>query len=237
MNHYTGIGLPLTEQAHFETVLPRLLEEAQTLVQGSRLTYYVYTDSSMAQLWLGTDDQGVCSFEPFFQGQAQRLLYLDSIYPADNGTALISAWPSEKREAGRPLIFSVPDGDALQENQIGSCAWVLLAAFAEDVRLFADQEAYMQAPAGEKMDWPLPDLRPAGQNGGEAYILLTGTITASERRLNEFGGLPFYRLSVATEGGELEAVADMALFRQPPQPGNVIQGLFWLSGRVLAEAV
>lgn len=234
MNHYTGIGLPLTEQSHFEEALPRLLDAAQTLVQGNALTYYVYTDSSMAQVWLGTDDKGVLSFEPFFQGKAQRELYLDSIFPADNGTALISARLSENREAAQPLMFSVPDGDTLKENQIGSTAQVLLAAFAEDVRLFADAEAYQQASV--RLNHPLPALRPAGQNGGEAYVLLTGTLTTVEKRLNEFGGRPFYHLTIATEGGDLEAVADVDLLADAPQAGRVIQGLFWLAGRVI-EAV
>lgn len=236
MNHYTSIGLPLTEQAHFEAVLPRLLEEAQTMVSGGKLTYYVYTDSSMAQLWLGADDKGVLSFEPFFQGQAQRTLYLDSIYPAENGTALISAYPPEHHDADKRLMFNVPDGDALKENQIGTTAKVLPAAFAEDVRLFEDAGAYAAAAAGEKLAQALPTLQSAEQNGGEAYVLLTGTVETVELRLNAFGGESFYRLLIATEGGALEAVADKALFACAPKAGNVIQGLFWLSGRVL-EAI
>ncbi|KLT72923.1 hypothetical protein PL75_05350 [Neisseria arctica] len=233
MNHYTSIGLPLAEQVHFEEVLPRVLEEAQTLVNGSSLTYYVYTDSSMAQLWLGADDKGIVSFEPFFQGKMQRCLYLDSIYPAENGTALISAWPSETAQQGN-IVFSVPDGDALNENQIGKAAQVLLAAFAEDVRVFADDQTYQSASG--KLNHLVGSWRQAEQNGGEAYILLTGVVESVEKWLNEFGGKPFYHLVLEVENGLLDAVADTALLEVEPRKGNIVQGLFWLGGRVI-EAV
>jgi hypothetical protein len=53
--------------------------------------------------------------------------------------------------------------------------------------------------------------------------------------MNETTGDAFWWARVRTLGGEIEVVADPVLLTGPVTPGAVVQGSFWLSGRLPDE--
>ena len=68
-----------------------------------------------------------------------------------------------------------------------------------------------------------------------ARALFTGIVRKAEKRHNAVTHSPFYYCEIATFGGVWSAVYPAEAFADTPQIGNVIQGEYWLTGR-LADA-
>ena len=110
---------------------------------------------------------------------------------------------------------------------------VQLAAFAHELAVFADPDAYAEANEGREMPYAAESFIPSGLfvTGDEpepaAEAFLTGTVLAARGRLNETTGDAFWWARVRTLGGELEIVADPALLSAPvshrrDRPGLVL---------------
>ena len=65
-----------------------------------------------------------------------------------------------------------------------------------------------------------------------ARALFTGVVRRAEKRRNALTGSAFYYCEIATHGGVWSAVYPDAAFNDTPQAGNVIQGEYWLTGRL-----
>src|SRR5262249_35922284 len=79
------------------------------------------------------------------------------------------------------------------------------------------------SPAGEPVDPPEP------------HALVAGHVREAEERRNSVTGNPFSWALVETIGGTFDAVIDPELVATPLQPGNVVTGWFWLSGRLMLD--
>ena len=69
-----------------------------------------------------------------------------------------------------------------------------------------------------------------------ARALFTGIVRTAEKRHNTLTQQPFYYCEIATFGGVWSVVYPAEAFADTPQQGNVIQGEYWLTGR-LADAL
>lgn len=65
-----------------------------------------------------------------------------------------------------------------------------------------------------------------------AHAMLTGHVVQTGVRVNELTGVGFRWASVVTLIGEIDVVADPAVVAGEPTPGGVVEGTFWLSGRI-----
>ena len=78
------------------------------------------------------------------------------------------------------------------------------------------------SPGGETTEPPL------------ASAIFTGHIRAAEVRTNEVTGAEYFWAFVSTLGGDFDVVIDPELVSNPvPAAGGVLQGEFWLSGRLV----
>lgn len=74
-----------------------------------------------------------------------------------------------------------------------------------------------------------------GKGPEEASADFAGHILEVENRTNELWGTSFCWELVGTFGGAFDAVIDSELLGSPPRVGGVLQGSFWLSGRILSD--
>lgn len=65
-----------------------------------------------------------------------------------------------------------------------------------------------------------------------AHAILTGRVLQTEVRVNELTGGGFRWASVMTLIGEIDVVANPAVVAGEPTAGGVVEGTFWLSGRI-----
>jgi hypothetical protein len=115
---------------------------------------------------------------------------------------------------------------------------VQLAAFAHELTVFPDSDAYADASEGRELPHAAESFIPSGlfvtgeepEPAAEAFF--TGTVLAARGRMNETTGDPFWWARVRTLGGEIEVVANPVLLSGPVSAGAVVQGSFWLSGRL-----
>ncbi|MGC4082208.1 MAG: hypothetical protein QM736_08915 [Vicinamibacterales bacterium] len=76
------------------------------------------------------------------------------------------------------------------------------------------------SPAGEPVDPP------------ESHALISGVVVDAARQHNAVTGEPFWWALVDTLGGTFDVVINPELLDTPIEPGNVLSGWFWLSGRL-----
>jgi hypothetical protein len=66
---------------------------------------------------------------------------------------------------------------------------------------------------------------------------MTGAVKVAALRRNTFTNREFQWARVATLGGEYEVVVDPADLPKALAPGNVIQGTFWMVGRLRPDTL
>ncbi|MGF1580216.1 MAG: hypothetical protein ACFCD0_12705 [Gemmataceae bacterium] len=149
-----------------------------------------------------------------------------------------------------PFVFEAPDFRAYSDLKLPSMALVQLSAFAQEATIFESLEAYenaQESPSPEQSNGQeAPKLSPQSfvpvglfpTEGQEETIpepiaMFTGVILEVELKENELSRHPYHYALVETFGGRLDVVIDPEVTNAPPIVGGIIQGMFWLSGRLM----
>jgi hypothetical protein len=119
-----------------------------------------------------------------------------------------------------------------------------IAAFAQQVTVYASQTAYDAAQAAQGLSFesrsfiPSGLISPSGEpvTPPESHALISGEVLEAAERQNAITGQPFWWALVDTVGGTFDMVIDPSLLSNPVRPGNVVSGWFWLSGRLQTGA-
>ena len=253
MSHYDTIGFTgITSKETLSALINQVLPHAQQAGD-----YAVYRDASGAELWIGINQENeLYAVEPYFSGCLQSVWvshvaanqYDDGF---DDGTGFAHVWQNgsasengECVDGDYPFIVDIPDIASFPQTTVGTAQKIAVCAFAESAELFADEAAFDASQAAQEiklstqcfipsrtfMDEIAPD-----DTRFEAHALFTGIVRKAEKRRNAVTHSPFYYCEIATYGGVWSAVYPAEAFADTPQIGNVIQGEYWLTGR-LADA-
>jgi hypothetical protein len=244
-SHLSSIGFPVGSEDEAQALVGRVASDAEELgtPDGS---YLRYSDASGAELWLHLDAQGVVvDMHPHYAGDAAMPVAVTRrIARADGGPlgGAFHGWADpadEDPESGSyPFVFDAPEPALHADLELPCVTVVQLAAFAHELAVFADDDAYAEHTEGLEVPYAAESFIPSGLfvTGDEpepaAEAFLTGTVVAARGRMNETTGDAFWWARVRTLGGELEIVADPVLLSGPVAAGAVVQGSFWLSGRL-----
>ena len=248
MSHYDTIGFTgITSKETLSALINQVSPHAQMIGD-----YAVYRDASGAALWIGINqDNEFFSAEPYFSGCLQSVWvnhvaanqYDDGF---DDGTGFAHVWQngSEEGDGDYPFIVDILDIASFPQTTVGTAQKIAVCAFAESAELFADEAAFAASQEAQEMKWAAQCFIPSGmflsENAPEgarpaARALFTGIVRKAEKRRNAVTHSPFYYCEIATYGGVWSAVYPAEAFADTPQIGNVIQGEYWLTGR-LADA-
>lgn len=147
-----------------------------------------------------------------------------------------------------PIVFDLADPAEASAMKPGAKVTVSLAAFSYEPELYATEGDYYRAqkkrgtkvtfaanyfvPSGTFMESVGGTIR-AGETRPEAYADFAGKVVKAELRSNAAGGAKFWWALVQTykDGVSMDVVMDPASVREPPKPGHIISGRFWLTGR------
>ncbi|OWA37477.1 hypothetical protein B9G55_05330 [Saccharibacillus sp. O16] len=242
-SHFSDIGFVVQDQEDYQQLLDTALESGQP-TEVPEGYYILFNDVFGVQLYIQADpERNIVGVNPHFKGKSSfrvgiRNLIDDPEYPLDGR---IRGWanpPEDDYEAGHfPFVFDTPNyrivKDKLKEGMIRSFQ---ITAFAHDITLFADEDAYEQSQ-GSQPGMAAESFIPGEVVGDESRIseaFFTGTILMSQIITNSLSGKDFVFMQVRTLGGVLDVVADLELLEEEAAAGGIIQGAFWLSG-VLIE--
>jgi hypothetical protein len=247
-SHLSSIGFPVGTDEEAQALVGRVANDADELDTPDGC-YLRYADASGAELWLHMDAEGVVvDMHPHYAGRAAMPVAVTRRVPRADGGPLGGAfhgWAdpgADDPESGAyPFVFDAPEAALHAELELPCVTEVQLAAFAHELTVFGDADAYAEANEGRELPYAAESFIPSGLfvTGDEpepaAEAFFTGTVLAARGRMNETTGDAFWWARVRTLGGEIEIVADPVLLTGPVTPGAVVQGSFWLSGRLPAE--
>ena len=253
MSNLSDIGFPVKGDEAINEMILSVMKNTQEIPCRNGF-YLKFSDESGAQMYLqGNKDQELIGFNPHFEGKSRRKVGLIQAIERDSSEldGGFYAWANPENEdfenSGEyPFIFDAPDFRAVGHLEFPLvCAIQLIAFASNDFKMFESEEAYFASqdneirsaaksfvPSGlfsfgedEKVD--LNVVRPIG--------MFTGEIKEFELKTNSLTNENFYHFLVETLGGEIDVVADAKLIPETPQIGGIVNGQFWLSGRLIND--
>ncbi len=251
MSNLSNIGFQISSEWEFDQLLKSALDKSR--MEKCDLGYYaIYSDPSGAELWLQFNNDLECiGMNPHFNGISKRKICITHSIPRTENIldGRLHCWadPSEtdNPDSGMyPFIFDLPDMGFVGNIEFPKNFDAQLVGFPFELVVFKNEQEYQNSQDEEPI-FASQSFIPIGlfsmeeeeqpSANQDAIGLLTGIIKEVERKKNELSGHEFWWMLVDTLGGEIDVVADPEYFEEPPSVGGVVQGQFWLSGRLYLE--
>jgi hypothetical protein len=254
-SHFSMVGFAIDagSQAAFIQAAQQQLSTCVLTDLSPQASVCVARDPSGAELTLAlkrrpTGEAELVTMHPGFRGEgrAEVEVTADASDPdwAPFGVTLSARFAGEPT----PIVLDLADPAQAKALKPGAAATVDIAAFSFRPAVYADEAAFALAqdrpgatvrfapdyfiPSGmmfERVGGAMPDAatRPT------AYADFAGKVLKAELKTNAAGGGRFWWALVRTYGGAtVDVVIDPATVADPPAPGAIVSGRFWLSARL-----
>jgi hypothetical protein len=248
MSNLSNIGFDVATADDFFALLERVYPLCKP-IKSPAGTYFVYADPSGAELYLQFNTKNEClGADPHFNGKSRQKVCLTHVVERPDGEldGAFHAWanpqtPDSPDEASYPFVFDAPGFKAIGPINFPRNVEIQLSAFARELRVYSSESAYEAAQEGP-VKYATQSFIPIGlfslsddnaPTSPEALAVFSGVIKAVEKKRNQLTKQEFYWLLVNTLDGEVDVVADLRYFEQAPVLQGIVQGEFWLSGRLL----
>lgn len=243
----SDIGFHIQTETDFQHLADFTFEQGEYIASPNGI-YIRWSVGKGIEVWLQLDLNGDCiGLNPHFSGSARMQVGLiNGIQrPPSILDGAFHGWanPSQNdpENGDYPFIFDVPDYDTYQNLTLPCIQTVQLAAFAHELQAFETDEAFKASqtddptfasesffPTGLFSTFGKADDEPPG-----AFAIFCGHVLESALLTNPISDEEFYWAKVHTFGGEIDVIADPLVLDGPLVKGGVIQGSFWLSGRLV----
>lgn len=201
----------------------------------------------------------VIGVTPFFSGEGRIPVRVIRIRqrPSDNafeGAIFAELAPGQEiHQCATVALFDVVDFACMAGRKTPFLAQAQIAAFPHDLAVFDDEASLGKAQEGQKLRFAAKSFFASGlfmPGDGQADSLifhdpeapefqaqsrafLTGEVQKYELRTNPVTGQKFHWALVETLGGAMDIVANLSQVNKALKPGMIIQGEFWLCGRLI----
>ena len=238
-DHFQTLGFPVQDVDTFSLVATYALQEGHEIPFGSGvLTCWEIGDG--LELWVESDQQGnLMALRPCFLGQSELEIELKERFSPE-----ISSYYGLVGE--KDVIFEVADYARQESLNLPSLEKIRLSAFSHGLKVFKSQEEYRATPLRKPPQ--AVDTSPEGYyfvcpelfEGEERFLAepssvccFSGSVLDSELRVNAAFSNNYHWILVETLLGQLDVLAEASAFPEPLEEGQYIDGVFWLSGRVI----
>ncbi len=237
--HLNAIGLIPATADEFTELAYEAKERGEEVRRPDDGSTYVWRDDSGATLVVHLTRDGLIEcLTPSF-ASTSALVIRPTALAVDAKCRFCSVLTADLLDEGGEVLYPVPlqledVWHFFEDEPNGKPAAASLAAFAEEIEVWPDEHAYR---ATRTEDAPLEPqtLLAVGLSDAppQARVVMSGVVERVEDRRNGLTDLPFRWAKVATYGGVYDAV--FAVDDRAPElaPGSVVQGFFWLVGRLL----
>jgi hypothetical protein len=244
------IGITARDPQDFGRRMSSLLERSEPAGRWGAHELRVWSDASGASVSFVVSEDGVECATPGFRARS-RLQARVTRFASDPDCRFCDPLLVEIVDAQGELFYPLAtqlDDLLLTRERVseGALLELGLCAFARGIEVWADEAAFSTAQANEEVKFAAESLIPSGLFSPEgeelpeaAEAFLTGRVVEAGLRENLVTGETFQHAIVRTLGGSYDVLASPRELTAPLEPGNIIQGEFWLVGRVtsgLAEA-
>ncbi len=201
----------------------------------------------------------VIGVTPFFAGEGRMKVRVMTLRqrPSDNafeGAAFVEIEPGpEPHQCTTVALFDLVDFACTANRATPFVTAAQITAFPHDLAVFADEAAFQAAQEGQEVKFAPKSFFASGlftpvdqETAGHIFhdpeapdfrapskAFFTGVVEKSELRRNSVTDQSFRWVLVATLGGTIDIVADENRLKSELTPGTVVQGEFWLCGRLV----
>ena len=247
-DHFRTVGFTL-ERDELESLLKRAVDRG-TLIEAPHGDYHVWTPGAGAELWvnmyrLGGKRKELAGVNPHFAAEARINAIVEGLEPnaefALEGEIYAWASPHGDEHGLYPFCASVPDYDAsLGARETPFRTVLALAGFAHEFAWWPSRHEYDDYVRAEPSAFAATSVIPLGlfgNNSGRArsQAVVTGTIVASETRINPATERAFQYVRIEAYGGEIDVLASPDVVAGDPTIGGVARARCWLTARLVEE--
>jgi hypothetical protein len=247
-DHFRTVGFTL-ERDELESLLQRAVDRG-TLIEAPHGDYHVWTPGAGAELWVNLyrregQRKELAGVNPHFAGEARINAIVEGLERnaefALEGEIYAWASPYGDEHGLYPFCASVPDFDASLAMRMTPFRTVLgLAGFAHEFASWPDREAYDEYVRAEPSAFAATSVVPLGlfgNNTGRArsQAVVTGTIRASETRINPATERAFRYVRIEAYGGEIDILASPDVVASEPVVGGIARARCWLTARLIED--
>ncbi len=257
-NHFSVIGFKANSAEALSALISSLLErggEKQPCAAG----YYHRLRSAVGpELWVHmqktadaeADPYVAVGITPFFAGEGRTPIRVRAMRQRPNDNHFEGAFYVE---LGPTIaLIDVVDFARFAGTPVPFMATAQIVAFPHELAVFENEAAFQATQAGKTLKFTprsflASGLFSGGNGTGEVVFLdpeaedfrasarafLTGEVQKTERRRNPETGHEFTWALIGTAGGTFDLVADDAVLPHALRPGMIVEGEFWLCGRLV----
>jgi hypothetical protein len=244
-SHYSDVGFHIENEAQYRKVAEYAANSGKIFpVTGG--AYIRWEAGAGVELWVQVEGEDqVVGVNPHFQGDARMRVGLvervdrsaDSRF--DGGFHAYAGPRTDQVGGDTPFVFDTPDARRYDDLPLPVIVEASLCGFAHQFVGYKSEGAWRAAQPEFRLSVgsfqqlaPAPDAPKDAPP--DAFVRLTGLVIATEERENPFSNVKFRWAHLAVPGGQIDVVADPDIVMGDAiGPGAVVDGLFWLSGRVL----
>jgi hypothetical protein len=245
-SHFNAVGFPISSQIEFERLLKMAFESGQPVpIQNGK--YVVWEPGEGVQLWVKVKDRVVLGCSPHYRGEATLKVEVQSFHSrpediaATDGALRGTALPVDAASSSFPLVADVPGFEATASRVTPpQIVTVQVTGFAREINCFPNSDAFAKfqgtknAPESESFLFPGLAAAPSAEGLTLAEAQIIARVLKASLRINPVTQQSFIALVVAAPGGgTIDIVATPQAASGELLAGGIIQGTFWLSGRVL----
>lgn len=258
-DHFSVIGFKASSAEALSALVRNLLEkggEKQPCPAG----YYHRLRSPVGpELWVhmqkaatpeDPDPYVAVGITPFFEGEGRTPIRVRAMRqrPSDNlfeGAFYVELGPTI-------ALIDVVDYARFAGKSVPFMAMAQIVAFPHSLAVYESEAAFQATQADKNIkitprSFLASGLFAGGGGAGDIVFLdpeaedfqaparafLTGVVQKTERRRNPETGQDFIWALIGTAGGTFDLVADDAVLPQPLSAGMIVEGEFWLCGRLV----
>ena len=260
-DHFSVIGFKANSTEALSALINTLLEKGGEKEPCPAGYYHRLGSGAGPELWVHMQkasggDAGsyiAAGITPFFAGEGRAPIRVRAMRqrPSDNrfeGAFYVELGPTI-------ALIDVVDFACFAGRRTPFAAVAQIVAFPHALTVFENEAAFQAAQAGKTLQFTprsflASGLFAGGNGAGDVVFLdpeaedfraparafLTGEVQKCERRRNPETGQEFAWALIGTAGGTFDLVAGDALLRRKLAPGTIVEGEFWLCGRLVENA-
>jgi len=259
-DHFSVIGFKASSAEALSALVSNLLEKGGEKEPCAAGYYHRLRSPAGSELWVhmqksaaqepDTDPYVAVGITPFFEGEGRAPIRVRAMRqrPSDNlfeGAFYVELGPTI-------ALIDVVDFARFAGKAVPFMAIAQIVAFPHELAVFENEAAFQATQADKNVKFTprsflASGLFVSGGGSGEIVFLdpeaedfraparafLTGEVQKSERRKNPETGQDFTWALIGTAGGTFDLVADDTILPQALAPGMIVEGEFWLCGRLV----